>query len=350
MPPKVVKKAESSTTPTHGKAEKLATPKSAKVASTPSKTLVKTTKTPEAKAAAGEKNDSEKKSPAKRVRTEADSRSLVNTGAFNNQIMVTYDDSPDAKHGKTGFTHSIKMSCPDSFSLVTTVTMVEGPFKGCQLIVLQPPKSLEFLKLQPLVRKRVYDFYFACKGILDDPIPLETKRKGTGDNWAKAYSEGSKYRVALLAANKQVHSEALLVLYAKAIRVPDPNALLNFLGVIPQPLTERLRHIKIAAYKSAHTKTAMNFLAKARNIIELDIESGVAAAAEPVKAAEIFHGDIRVLVDAITATLKERGTAATKGDALKVIKLGEKALVYKEKHYSEAEREEFSEALLAKLK
>lgn len=193
-------------------------------------------------------------------------------------------------------------------------------------------------------------YYFACKGVVDDPIPLEGKRKGTGDLYAKSYAEGSKYRVALLAVNKQIHSEALPLLYAKAIRVAEPSSLLNFLGMLPQTLSEGLRHIKIAQYKSANTKTAMNFLGRAKNITHLEIENGVATAAEPAKAAEAFYSDIRVLVDAITSTLKERSTTATKLDALKVIELGRGALSVKETDYTETQREEFFETLRAKVK
>lgn len=216
--------------------------------------------------------------------------------------------------------------------------------------MIETSQPLEILKFTAEIREKIYEAYFACKGVYNDPIPLESKRKGSGDLWSKAYADGSKHRVALLAVNKQVHREALPVLYAKAIRVAETTSLLNFLGVLPEPLSHRLRQIKIVQYKSANTKTAMNFLGRAKNIVRLEIENGVATAAEPAKAAEAFYAEIRVLVDAITATLKERTSTATKLDALKVIELGKDALAFKDKDYTKEEREEFFETLRAKVK
>ena len=57
---------------------------------------------------------------------------------------------------------------------------------------------------------RIYDQYFAPKGVLGDAIAIEAKRSCSKskdvnkDLYAKIYADGSKQRVAVLAVNKEV--------------------------------------------------------------------------------------------------------------------------------------------------
>lgn len=61
------------------------------------------------------------------------------------------------------------------------------------------------MKLPVEVRKRIYQYYFYHKGIAGEPITIDGKRKSESkDPFAKSYSGGSKFRVALLATNKEV--------------------------------------------------------------------------------------------------------------------------------------------------
>lgn len=63
------------------------------------------------------------------------------------------------------------------------------------------------MKLPAEVRKRIFSLYFASKGIEGEPATIDGKRKNElKDPYAKTYAEGSKYRVALLAVNKEVSS------------------------------------------------------------------------------------------------------------------------------------------------
>jgi hypothetical protein len=61
------------------------------------------------------------------------------------------------------------------------------------------------LKLPKEVRNRIYTFLFLTKGCGSTPIVIDGKRKyEPKDPFAKSFAEGSKYRVAILRANKEV--------------------------------------------------------------------------------------------------------------------------------------------------
>lgn len=61
------------------------------------------------------------------------------------------------------------------------------------------------MKLTPEIRNRIYLFLFFTKGQGSQPITLDGKRKNESkDPYAKTFAQGSKNRVAILAANKQV--------------------------------------------------------------------------------------------------------------------------------------------------
>lgn len=83
--------------------------------------------------------------------------------------------------------------------------LTEGPDEGCQVILIRPAKPFKFLDLTEEIRTIIYGYYFANKGVVDDAIQLDGKRKNfTNDIYAKTYSNDSKTRIGLLAVNKQV--------------------------------------------------------------------------------------------------------------------------------------------------
>lgn len=122
------------------------------------------------------------------------------------------------------YVHNLKLEAGAAFSLLKTVclhftpgslrlrlhadisqyTITEGENEGQQVIVLKPARAFPFLKLEPVVRNCVYKFYFAAKGVVNGDVVFEGKRKGGTDIYAKAYAEGNKNRVAMLAVNKEV--------------------------------------------------------------------------------------------------------------------------------------------------
>ena len=61
------------------------------------------------------------------------------------------------------------------------------------------------MKLPKEVRNRIYKFLFFTKGQGSQPIVIDGKRKyEPKDPFAKSFAEGSKNRVAILRANKEV--------------------------------------------------------------------------------------------------------------------------------------------------
>jgi len=61
------------------------------------------------------------------------------------------------------------------------------------------------LKLPKEVRNRIYKFLFFTKGQGSQAIVIDSRRKfEPKDPFAKSFSEGSKFRVAILRVNKEV--------------------------------------------------------------------------------------------------------------------------------------------------
>ncbi|RMY13428.1 hypothetical protein D0866_14076 [Hortaea werneckii] len=120
-------------------------------------------------------------------------------------VEVSFEgDSIQAKVKKTGgFGHVLKLDSSASFTLLKNVMLTEGPHEGHQAIIIRPAKAFEFLKLTKEIQARVYEYYFAQKGVVGETIVLDGKRANK-EIYAKTFAEGSKTRVGLLAVNKEV--------------------------------------------------------------------------------------------------------------------------------------------------
>lgn len=183
----------------------------------------------------------------------------------------------------------------------------------------------------------MYDFYFANKNLVDEPIAFEGKRKDTGDMFAKTYANGNRHRVGLLAVNKFIHNDALPVLYNKPFRLENSAAVLSFLAVIDDTLKPRLRHMRIATWTKTGctSKQAMSFLVGANSIEILWIGAGIATENEPAKAARLFWMDIgkflASLGSAIHGTVDELTMQKRdKTSAVDVLRFGKQALLTKD--------------------
>ncbi|GAB1731135.1 hypothetical protein NU195Hw_g3575t1 [Hortaea werneckii] len=119
-------------------------------------------------------------------------------------VEVSFEgDSIQAKVKKTGgFGHVLKLDSSASFTLLKNVMLTEGPHEGHQAIIIRPAKAFEFLKLTKEIQARVYEYYFAQKGVVGETIVLDGKRANK-EIYAKTFAEGSKTRVGLLAVNKE---------------------------------------------------------------------------------------------------------------------------------------------------
>lgn len=182
------------------------------------------------------------------------------------------------------------------------------------------------MKLPIDVRKRIFCLYFASKGIEGEPVTIDGKRKNElKDPYAKNYAEGSKYRVALLAVNKevttksqrpctacmplthrQIHNEAMPLFYALPLRFDTPSTLMTFFAGLPSGVRMHLRHVEIRSYVKKDAKTALAFLAEAKNLAHLRIEMNVVNEDDVAKAAKSFWLDVGKLLEAVGAKFDKK--------------------------------------------
>lgn len=242
--------------------------------------------------------------------------------------------------------HSSSSSLTHRPKLVFT----SGEYEGYEAILLQPARPFPFLKLPKEARAKIYSYYFAPSRVVNADIALEGKRPANKESYAKMYSETSKYRVALLATCKEVHEDAVQILYDHTMRFENTTTLLDFLGQLQQGFRARLRRISIKGFVKTSSRNAMHFLAESPNIVNLHIESGVCTGEDPAKAAKEFYNDAYKFLEAV---------AARKGDktaGVDVLTFGRDAFLFKagedkkKKPWGEEKREEFKDALRTKLK
>ena len=138
------------------------------------------------------------------------------------------------------------------------------------------------MQLPKEARAKVYDYYFAPSRVTTNPIPLEGKRPNK-DIFAKLYSEGSTYRVALLAATKEVNEDAAQILYDHTMRFESTTTVLDFWGQLHQNVRAKVRRVSIKAYVKTTARNALHFLAESPNIVSLYVESGVYTGEDPVR-------------------------------------------------------------------
>ncbi|KAF2772015.1 hypothetical protein EJ03DRAFT_348828 [Teratosphaeria nubilosa] len=246
------------------------------------------------------------------------------------------------------YTHNITLTAPAPFDLIGTLVYTTGEYEGNQAIMIRPARPFPFMKLPKELRARIYNFYFAQKGVVGDTILLDGKRSNK-DVYAKTYAEGHKNRVGLLAVSKEISTEATPRLYTLPLRLDSTGTLLDFLSQLPTPVRTRLQNLTIKTFIKTSSRNAMHFLAEARNLQRFHIESGVFGDADPAKAAKQFYAEAYKFLEAV-------GSVQGRKDAgVDVLGFGPMALTYKDakkevKPWAEAMVSEFREILRAKLK
>ena len=223
-----------------------------------------------------------------------------------------------------------------------------GDYDGMQAIIIRPAKAFNFNGLPEEVRARIYRHYFAPNNVVGATIALEGKRKSNGEVYAKVYADGSKNRVALLAANREIYDKALPILYAHNLRFESTSTLMEFLSNI-KDVRPHITSVTIHPWVKTTSKTAMGILAESPRISSLTIDSGVYNEGDPAKAAKQFYDHAYKFLEAV---------GAAKGDptaGVDVLEFGKQAFKYKddkknEKSWSHQLVEEFKDALREKLR
>lgn len=122
----------------------------------------------------------------------------------------------------------------------------------------------------------------------------------------------------------QIHADAVQVLYANTLKLESTTTLLEFLSLLEPSTRSRLKSICIQTFIKTNSRNAMHFLAEARNLKSLTIESGVFSGADPMKAARQFHTEAYRFLES---------AGANKGDkaaGVDVVKFGKQALTFQD--------------------
>lgn len=262
-------------------------------------------------------------------------------------------------------THTLKLYASGSFSLIKTVCQApallkpstqlidlqfvidSGEYEGFQAILIRPAKAFNFNGLPEEVRARVYRHYFAPIGT-GNTITLEGKRKSNNEVYAKTYADGSKNRVALLAANKEIHDKALPIFYDHNLKFENTSTLMEFLSNVKE-VRPLITAVTINNWVKTTSKTAMGILAESPRITRLRIESGLFTEGDPAKAAKFFYDQAYKFLEAV---------GAVKGDptaGVDILSFGKQALMYKDdkknaKTWSNDLVEDFRKELRMKLR
>ncbi|KAH9826221.1 hypothetical protein Tdes44962_MAKER03605 [Teratosphaeria destructans] len=279
-------------------------------------------------------------------------RGVKKTGDAALAIDVTYEGwSPIATQKKGGlYTHNITLTAPAPFNLLGTMVYTTGDMEGNQAIIIRPARPFPFVKLPKELRARIYDFYFAPKGLLGDAILLDGKRSNK-DVYAKTYAEGHQHRVGLLAVNKEISTEATPHLYTLPLRLDSTATLLDFLSQLPTPVRRppaRPQHQNL--HQDRLRARPCTSLAESRDLRRFHVGAGVCGDADPAKAARLFYADACKFLQAVGAV---RGR---KDAGVDILSFGPLAFTAKDAATKEVRPwaapmvEEFRENLRAKLK
>lgn len=164
------------------------------------------------------------------------------------------------------------------------------------------------------------------------------------------YAEGSRYRVGLLAVNREIHDEAVQVLYDKTMRFENTQTVLDFWGQLQPVIRSRIRRVSIKTFVKTNARNAMHFLAESPNLVNLHLETGIYTGEDVAKAAKEFYDISYKFLEAV---------GSRKGDktaGVDVLSFGNDAFTFKagqdkpKRPWDDDKKEEFCEALKAKLK
>ena len=203
------------------------------------------------------------------------------------------------------------------------------------------------MRLPEHVRNRIYKYYFAPKGVIDAEIVLEARRSNK-EVYAKLYAEGSKTRVGLLTACKEIYDEAVPTLYDYTLKFETTTTLLDFLSQVPETVRPLLTKLSIKGFVKTTSRNALHHLASAPNVSRLHFDNGVFSEGDPGKAAKSFYQDAYKFLEAVG------GRKGNKAAGVDVLSFGRQALTYKDDKknsvpWSKEMSEEFREILKDKL-
>ncbi|KAI4850078.1 hypothetical protein E4T44_02957 [Aureobasidium sp. EXF-8845] len=268
--------------------------------------------------------------------------------ALSSAAPVDVSFENETVHGKAlpkeaGFGQTIKLVAPQQFELVGSY-MLEN---GLQAIIIKPSAPFPFLKLPAHLRTRILKLNLTPttnKGRLE----FVTEGK-SGFVKAKDYIKEAKHRTALATLNKQIATEACIILYAFRLRFDTTTTALNFVSMIGDEARKAMLAITIVSYVKGTAMPCMNLLTECRNLERISIIGGIGTNTTPQKAAKSFFTEAGRLLQTIVHT-----SGGDKDAALNVVTFGKECFTIKEEDdlvaWDEDQVDTFIEEITNKLK
>ncbi|KAK5175849.1 uncharacterized protein LTR77_000989 [Saxophila tyrrhenica] len=160
------------------------------------------------------------------------------------------------------YSRVVDVNYPEMFSLVPLV-ITQGPYRGRHVLMLEPEKGVSFLDFPPEIRNMIFSYLLEE----DAPIQMSTARRtnearravrsdwnarngrNKGLKWnttTRAWDNKPPSALALLRANKQIHSETAPMVYANEFEFQNFSNLQVFLESLGS-MRRFLRNIRIGS-------------------------------------------------------------------------------------------------------
>ncbi|KAL2353141.1 hypothetical protein BJ546DRAFT_983299 [Cryomyces antarcticus] len=258
-------------------------------------------------------------------------------------VDIYHDRQVKALEKESGFGQQLNLRSVRTFSVVTSTVLAEGPYAGCQAIILKAAKPFPFQRLPQELRHMIFRLVIEPD---EGVVQLDGKRATRKSVFASAY--GSKFRLSVLSISKEIRDEALPILNDLKFSFDSTTTLLTFLAQIGDDMRSRLRNIRVKTYAKASSSNALHFLADSKDLQKLHFETGVSSDATPEKAAKAFHAEAYRFLEAIGAA------KGYKDAGVDILSFGARCFTVKEnasaRPWTATEHEEFRDLLKEKLK
>ncbi|KAK8205584.1 hypothetical protein M8818_004957 [Zalaria obscura] len=268
-------------------------------------------------------------------------------------VSVATNSSTIKGHEKvSGFEKIVKLDASRPFTLVTSILLEDGPYKGHQAILVKPSSPFPFESLPPEIRARIHRLALAPSGDLNGKIEISGGVSSAKPIKAKAYASKDKERLALLLVSKSTLAEARPLLYQFTLSFENTGTLLAFLSQCGTAVRALLSNIEIVTWQKANAPACLHMLSESANLQRLHIDAGLSFNSTPAKTAKQFWADAYRFLQAMGAA---KGDKAAGMDMI-TFGAGAKCFSFRQegqknpRPFSEDEVREFRELVGAKLK
>ncbi|OCK78665.1 hypothetical protein K432DRAFT_457306 [Lepidopterella palustris CBS 459.81] len=205
------------------------------------------------------------------------------------QVVIDCFYSHDCKNAplsKTDYdyTNLLKLRSDNPFSLIKSVLLDDGEYKGHVALIIKQSYPFPFMKLNASIRARIYRYLLEAE---ENTIRIKTKATGHKLPYAPGYT--SAHKLAIVTASKEVRKEALPILYNQKFCFDNTTGLQLFLLVIGE-CRLFVKNLSIDAYVSSTARTAFYLLGDCKNLNRIFFKH-VSSNQQPKTAIKDFWND-----------------------------------------------------------